>query len=317
MFVIVSAGSSLAAPAPDQGQDKIAVLKKSPEERRNNTRQEKVKDLTTMGATQEEADYYAALDDKIVELEKSKQRIDLENVIPISAQEIASNPKEFKQKILSLDPAALKAGFSSPSLTNGFNDASKLIKDNPGKSKYVIQYPDGSSVSLNFSAGVPGEKKEVTPKVYAEDMWGRASNCNGGGPGTCYQGLAEWTFSSPIGWARAAVFNLDYTIALQNSTWTMTVGNFDAGAASYGSVIYSTPNKNSIPSATYNEATDNYDSKYAQAQGYFNATLTGSVGTSFTFGALSMSINHGLSWTQYVNFRIWAQDRAGVAAYYK
>lgn len=253
-------------------------------------------------------------------MERNNEKIDLLGVEPISAQEIASNPSEFKKRILSFDPAALKAGFSSPSFKNGFNDAAKFMKDNPGKSKYVIQYPDGSSVTVAFNRGQPEGKREVLPTEYNEDLYWRVSNCNGGGPGTCTNASTEWTFSSPVGWAKASVFNLDYTVAYNSSIWTMSVGNFDVGAASYGSVVYSTPNKNSIPSATYNPSYDNYETKYAQAQGYFNATVTGSLGGSanFALGSLSTSINYGSSWTQYVNYRVWAQQEVGaVAAHYK
>lgn len=303
--------------------DITRVFNNDPEKRRNLTVEEKVKELLIMGATYEEAKYYAVLDNKIAELERTNQKIDLTHVMPVSLQTIASNPKMFKQQVLALEPSALKAALQSPSLKNGFSDVSKLVQNNPGRTKYVVQYPDGSSAAMVLNRGTKTIEKEVTPAAYAEDEYWRISNCNGGGPGTCTNASTEWTFSSPAGWAKASVFNLDYTVnynaAIPPAIWTMSVGSFDVGAASYGAVTYSTPNKNTITNATFREGVHNYETSYAQAQGYFNATLTGSIGGSanFAFGSLSTSINFGASWTQYVNFRVWAQEVGGVAAYYK
>jgi hypothetical protein len=90
--VVGSAGSSLAASTT---QEQEAVLMRTPEERRNSTHQEKVKDLLTMGAAQEEANFYATLDDKISELERNNQVIDLSGVEAIPPVEIASNPVKY------------------------------------------------------------------------------------------------------------------------------------------------------------------------------------------------------------------------------
>lgn len=271
----------------------------------------------TLGVSYKDAQYYAELDNKFIELERNKVVIDLSDVEALSTQFALANPNSFKEMVMELDPAAIKTALQSSSYVNGFDDVNELMEKNPNRAKYEIQYNDGSSVSVISSPGEPQEKKEVTPSAYEEDIYWVSAHCGGS---SCINASTEWTFTSALGYAKASIFNLNYGISYNGKdTYTMTVGNYDVGAASYGVVTYSTPSKNTISSATYYVPNWGPPTN-AQAQGYFNATVSASVGGSlnFAFGSLSLSVNGGASWTQYVNYRVFPFDLVHAAAgYYK
>ncbi|MEQ6390386.1 hypothetical protein RZN22_13845 [Bacillaceae bacterium S4-13-58] len=296
--LVISSFSSSVIAAPSNSNTSQLTLK----ERKDASHEEKVNDLIKMGVNLEDAEYYASLDDMLVDLEKSGKKIDLSNVKAMSPQEIASDPKGFKKKILEKNPAAIKAGLQSKAYSDGFKDMAELIEKNPNRKKYVVNYPDGSSVEVEVSEGVPDKSQSQKVKLlgYDEDMYWSSANCNGGGPGTCSNASTSWKFTSPVGWAKASVFNLDYTVRTIDggTTWQSEIGYYDVGAASYGFVMYSTPNKNTKKYSGYWDAYDfSKPEPYAQAQGYFGASVSGSVDGSvtFKFASLGISVNGGAS----------------------
>lgn len=114
---------------------------------------EKVKALKAVGLSQSDAEYYATVDDKIVELEDQKKTIDLTNVKAISFEEMAADPAQFRTKILNLDPAAIKAALYALESDMKQNDMEELVKQHPGQRAYEIQFPTGNTIHFEASPG--------------------------------------------------------------------------------------------------------------------------------------------------------------------
>jgi hypothetical protein len=297
-------------------------LFKTSKERYNAPREERIKEMVINGLSRKQAEYYVTLGDKFRQLEKEGIVIDVASAPDLSQQEILSDPAGFRERILDLDPAAIKAALKSPIYTQGYDDVKKLAQKYPKRGKYVVQYPEGSSVEMIIDTGQRANAKAVEPSAYGQDIYWRSANCHGGGPGKCVNASTQWKFTGDLYWAKASVFNLDYTISSKDSHryWKSETGYYDVGSASDGVVTVTTPNKNTKADSTWWDSENGPVNPYwSQAQGYFNSTLSHSVGGSinFVFASLSLDVNSGRSWTQYVNFRSYADAWVeGIAAYY-
>ncbi|MFC4306323.1 hypothetical protein [Cohnella boryungensis] len=317
--------------ASDGKQEEKSLYARSADERRALPHNEKVKELIALGNTQEEAEYYATLDDNIHNAEKNNVVLELDNVSEITNREIFANPRAFKNKVLNLDPAALKATLKTPVFKQGMDDIVKLMDKYPRQSEYVVQYEDGSSVTArtypgDFTPENNIEEQTVKPQGYAEHDFYFGAKCNGNGPGTCSNVTAEWTFTSAAGYSRAAILGLTYSttrtvLSPYVDKWVSTVGSYTPGATSYGIVTVSAPSPNTKTTGVWLTTDDDfYGEHYSQAQGIYTASVTGSISASYTFGffSLGLSINGGASWSQYIMVRVYAyQDMKAIAAYYR
>jgi hypothetical protein len=265
---------------------------------------DKVIALQNEGLSKDDAEYYADVDDKVLELENKGIKYDLKNVTAIAKEQIAADPAGFKRRVLELDPSAIKAGLSSPIFSEGSEDVTKLMKDNPYQNEYTVQYPDGSYVSFK---GIPAKKslnkttEQVIPQGYSEYVsWQHYSN----GDGSYSGGSTEWKFATASSYSKTSVFNVSFTLSNNHSHLV----SYQTGQASYGVV--------GISNAAQNSISDGYNiSSYAQAQDQVVFNVSGSFGA--TYYVLSISENTGAYWTQYADFRIYGNGlQQGVAADY-
>lgn len=74
-----------------------------------------------------------------------------ESVSDMTDEEVKSDIKTFREKILSGDKKAWKKALRSTArmYADGGKKMEKLIKDNPGNSNYELIYPDGSTIIFN------------------------------------------------------------------------------------------------------------------------------------------------------------------------
>ncbi|WP_027086301.1 hypothetical protein [Cohnella panacarvi] len=325
--LIIVFSSQAFAESPTSAANSEDFFSRPLSEQKNAPHNEKVKALMEKGLNNEDAEYYASVDDLVAGLEKSGKVLDLDKVEAVPVEEITADPRGFKKRILAGDPSAIKAGLGSPVTSRGQEDITKFMDRYPKQSKYVIQYPDGSFIEFSQDPGTKsGNDKMVKPSGYDEDLYYTSANCQGGGPGVCNNANAQWTFGNATYWAKAAILNLDYTTILDENdgSWTSIIGNYTPGASSSGFVSYGTPTKNDRLSAKYDDATGTFvtNNHYAEAQIYFTVTVSGSVsgGVNFSFLSLSLSVNAGQSYTQYCMFRLLPDMNGQVnklAAYYK
>jgi hypothetical protein len=171
---------------------------------------EKVTSLTQLGLSGEDAQYYATLDDNVLQAENAHKYIDLSNAQPLSTEEMVYNQAGFRKKVLNLDPAAIKAGLKSEVYTHGFADMYKLMKQNPGQSKYEISYPDGSKIGFVSSNGGVAKTPKTPVERQGDDYYGPSYGYGSDwgyynfwgmnqSPGWFNGGYDYWYLSSSIG----------------------------------------------------------------------------------------------------------------------
>lgn len=326
IMMLVSSSHVLAQSSSDKEKD---FFSRSISEQKNAPHSEKVNALKEKGLNDEDAEYYASVDDLVAKFEKEGKVLELDKVTAMSQSDIIADPKGFKKRILAGDPAAIKAGLNSPVMTQGTSDIAKLIEQNPEQERYIVQYSDGSFIEFEQSKGKNANKidNEVRPLAYDEDQWWYSVNCGGaGGPANCINASANWTFGNGTYWAKAAIMNLDYQVNYNptSTVWTTSVGSYTPGTSSSGFVSYGSPTINTRSSASYNVGANSFPTanRYAEAQIFFGVTVSGSIsgGVNFSFYSLSLSLNAGNNYTQYLMYRVYPDDNGyvgTVAAYFR
>ena len=268
----------------------------------------KVETLVKEGLSEENAEYYATLEDKCLNLEENKQIIDISDATLISDDTVASDPRGFKNKLLKLDHSALATSIYSMkrNLSDNSNNIENLKKQNPAQSNYCIQFPDGSSISAtlevdsNKTSSDNNYNSNVVPQGYSEEVFDQTYVSQG------THTYPEWSvkFTGTASWVRTAVINANFTVLSNKST----MNSFTVGAAASG-IIHVDANYPYTIKNGYNTTS------YAQAQSSClfstNAAFTGSC------GFLSFSINTGVQCTIYADLRVFGNSlRQTVAAYY-
>lgn len=257
----------------------------------------KVQALINDGLSPTDAEYYATLDDEVAQLEANHTRINLGKEVPMTAQQIAANPDELRKRVLSLDPAAIKATLLSPIYSRGNADINSLIKQHPNQNKYVVQYPDGSSISATIDPGtlVSGQSSSsVTPQGYQEQIMSQQYTNQ---DGNWQNGGYTWKYQDGSSYSSVGVFGVDYSVHKDYSSIT----GFQTGQSSFGIVeIANASGQINYPSGYSNQT-------YAQVENQVVFDVTGSVGFSASLGWFSMgvSVNAGAYWTQYAIFRVY------------
>lgn len=253
------------------------------------------------GLSAEDATYYAELDYMVKDLEQKGQVIEIDESIPdMSDEEVIADIKAFRQKVLSGDKKAIKKALKSTAkmYQDGSQKMEKFIKDNPNKSKYELVYPDGSKIT--FFPGTVEKLSDdlVNPSGYKEAYM----STNNLSTGSWRISNVAWQFVSGISYAKIALVYSDHTVNT-GSRYHEIIGAL-SGASSAGVVLAQTSNAE-ITRAVNNNSLGLPAEVVAQA----NMSLSGSFSASYL--TLSVSLNAGLGWTQYVFTRGYGDGVTG------
>jgi hypothetical protein len=255
--------------------------------------EEKVQNLLDEGLNLTDAQYYAALDDVVKNMEKSGEEFTLEESVSLlSDEEVAKDINAYRARILNGDPAAIKKALDSQIYSQGIDDLQALIEQNNGYQKYEIQYPDGSKIAYEGHISlIQGSDDILLPSAYSEAYYqgGQLSSS------ATYAKTTEWKFISGASYSSLAVYSV---FALNRSTGTANITNATGGQSSYG--VISIANASAGIDRAYN---DQNIQQPAQASNQVVFQVSGSFGAAYA--GLSISVNAGASWTQYAIYRIY------------
>lgn len=282
------------------------------EEARNmNINDYELKDLINSGLSKEDALYYFKVDKIVKLLEERKLEISLsDNIEEITDEEYINNLDYYREKVLQGDEVALKKAIKSlDNLFKGEKYAEKLVNTFSNINKYEIIYPDGTKIIYNAKIisddyiDIEGRAEETFKKEsnkfslnnsyeggYEEVLMDEGITYANGNLGARE---AEWAFQSGLSYSKVYL----YTEYILEDDKTAYITYARGGQSSYG-VVNIANSTGAIISRVKNEGRK----LPAEARNEVIFTVTSAFGA--TFLVLSMSLNAGLNWTQYIIFRL-------------
>ena len=257
--------------------------------------------LLKRGLSRTNARYYAIIQSRLHSMIKEGKKVSLAGIQPLSASIMQSDPEFVKNRILQMNPSAILSVLQSKIYSTGMQRLTQLEQSHPGQSEYVVQYPDGSTLTATIHRGtsqktylghVSKKSPEVQPQGYQQSTFGSGIAYSSG---TGYSVTVK--LSSPIAYSQNSVFSIAYTAdpydANGNPVPTQPhITYYQTGQDSFG--IISIANQSaSVSNPGYLEQ---------QVENAVIFSVSGAIGLS---GAgLSLSLNGGSDWTQYAIFKV-------------
>lgn len=277
-----------------------------------------LQELLDFGLSMEEAEYYYKLNEIVKQLEKHNIKVDLrDNIKEISDDDFANNISYYREQILLGNEAALKKALRTlNSLFEGKNYTYKLLRTFSNIESYEVIFPDGGKVIYSVKTNNQDEKNRVREVMNGEnDIEGFNKPDKGyeevlmnEGITYAYKNLAsregQWAFQSGLSYSKVYLYT--EFILMEDKKSYITYGR--GGQSSYG-IVNVANSTGAFISREKNEGVK----KPAEARNEVIFTVTAAFGAAFLI--LSMSINSGLSWTQYIIFRLYGAEDLGKDAY--
>lgn len=288
---------------------------------------EQVKELTSEGMTIEDAEYYIRLNNLVERLENENIEFFIEeDVEDISDHEFLINKDYYREKILDGDQRALKKAMKSlESLINGSEYAERVISTFSDKAAFEIIYPDGSKISYDTRIKESSEMAErerilqnenkskienlskildnnKNKDVYGPVKLGYEETVMDEGITYAYDNIGcregEWSFESGLSFSKVYL----YTEFQLGSNGESTINYARGGQSSYGivNIANSTGGVISRPSSGGANLP-------AEARNEVVFTVSGSFGATFLI--LSLAVEPGMNWTQYIIFRLYDSEK--------
>ncbi len=285
-----------------------------------------VNDLLNSGLSYDDAVYHAKVDKLVKGLEENNIAVKIDpNTEDISDDYVRLNKKQFQNDFLALKDGAVKKSLISINnlMTTGVDELNKFMKKQKNDSydsKYTLEYPDGSSLTVTSGAtaspSVTDDRiqanqtcsgTQMTPNVTGP--WNSTScisyesslvyDLNGGSwpNNTTWNGDAwtEWSFSSPGSYSKLKdLFGWSWkgTVSGGYLTYGDASIRYDSGtASSYGVVLINTE--------YLSNSNTNGDGTNKWVQGYTDVLFEVTGSFSASYGILSVSVNTGGQWHQY------------------
>lgn len=255
---------------------------------------EEYEELIGDGLTRSEAEFYIKFDKIVKEIEKRGLAVNLEGYEnSISDEEFSSNIGWYREKILEGDREAIAKGLTT--VTNVINeDLYRQISEAFYSGDYYeTVFEDGSRISF--------VEKNVSKIREAEvDSVGDGYNEAVMEEGIVYPYDREhykegqWRFQSGISYSKVYLY-VEYDIDEDSGVTEITYSR--GGQSSYGVVSIANSTGASIVRQCSNKSIP------AEARNEVIFTVSSSFGATFLI--LSMSLNAGMSWTQYIIFKIY------------
>lgn len=267
----------------------------------------KVKDLVANGLSTEDAKFYLQFDRIVDILEKEEITIKLcEGYEEISDRDFAENQNYYRKKILEGDERAIiKALKTLNNLFLGQEYAEKLISTYSNKDTYEVVYPDGTKIIYTSKLKDLNEKRneginDLDSQCYINlkaDEY--KETLMDDGIAYSYEGIGaregEWSFQSGLSYSKVYLYT-EFILGEDNKSY---ITYARGGQSSYGVVNIA----NSTGATISRQQSEGKYNLPAEARNEVIFNVTGSFGGNFL--ALSLSVNPGANWTQYVVFRIF------------
>ncbi len=286
-----------------------------------------VKELTSAGMTIEDAEYYVRLNNLVESLENENIEVLIdEDVEDISDHEFSINKAYYREKILDGDKRALKKAIKSlDTLINGSEYAERVISTFSDKAAFEIIYPDGSKISYDTrikESSYRAEKERILQKqnkdkvenlsevldnnkkkdVYNTVNLGYEETVMDEGITYAYENLGwregEWAFESGLSFSKVYL----YTEFQLGSNGESTIKYARGGQSSYGII-----NIANSTGGVISRTSSGGGNIPAEARNEVVFTVSGSFGATFLI--LSLSVEPGMNWTQYIIFRLYDSEK--------
>lgn len=266
------------------------------------------------------SDKIAKVDYILKEMLKTGQQVDLvNNEIQIINPPNLTNAisKDDEQTVINYFKESLSnqsAKVKKVSQEERMNDIKQSIENNPNRSKYRIDYPDGSWIQASSTL----EKVDTitSDEVKTEGNLSYPHEVEVGS-GTSYPGDGEYihkyTITENYGQSGYALnwIQVDYTVS--NGQHHVHINNAHNGQDSgIGVGVQNSGKYINIVDTDYSQD----PTTWCEAESQVVFGVTGSVGLSL-FGVLSFSVNVGYNWTQYAITRESLVAQHDYAAYQK
>ncbi|GEM_PF-360764 len=287
---------------------------------------EKIKELVDEGLSLKDAEYYIKLDKIVTLLEQENIEVKLEKDIEdISDRDFINNKAYYRERILEGDKVALKKALKSlDNIINGSEYTNRIISTFSDKTSYEIIYPDGTKVTYDTKVK-ENEKKSLIERqeqkhlksksekaannighvkdeykkndLYKPIKLGYEETIMDRGTTFAYENLGsregEWSFESGLAFSKVYL----YTEFQLGEDRVSTIKYARGGQSSYGIV-----NIANSTGATISRAKSLGEDLPAEARNEVIFTVSGSFGATFLI--LSLSVEPGMNWTQYIVFRL-------------
>jgi len=255
-----------------------------------------VEELVADGLSLNDAEYYAALDKYVKELEAKGEKIDFSSAEDLDDEWVRSHPVDFRNKILTGDKAALKKAALNQAFLKGNKDI-KLLQENDKKkgiirNKYTVKYPDGSS--LSFSGETVKEKdinEKVSTNTNLDGPWNESDFIKETFPGSAgnYTSTTEWRYSSGVNYSKVKdVLNWYWS---DNDDYYAYYISDTGASASYGVVT--------VASESLSNHINTSTTDLSGFAGYTDIRFQVSGSFSGSYLGLGISIGAGGTWHQY------------------
>lgn len=277
----------------------------------------KVKELVANGLSTEDAKFYLQFDRIVDILEKEQIIIKLcEGYEEISDRDFAENQNYYRKKILEGDEGALiKALSTLNNLFLGQEYAEKLINTYSNKDTYEVVYPDGTKIIYTSKLKDLNEERNeeindldsqcyinLNIDEYKETLMDDGIAYYGEGIGARE---GEWSFQSGLSYSKVYLYT-EFIFGEDNKSY---ITYARGGQSSYGVVNIA----NSTGGTISRQQSEGKYNLPAEARNEVIFNVTGAFGGNFL--ALSLSVNPGANWTQYVVFRIFETEEIGEGNY--
>lgn len=256
-----------------------------------------IEKLLSDGLSQNDAEYYAALDKFVKELESKGQVIDFANAKDLDDQWVRANPVEFRNMILKGDKATIKKAVLNQAYKYGERDI-KALQDADKKSgktrnKYTVKYPDGSSISLlGITVKQENDNKKVSTNTNIAGPWDESTFINEtypNGAGT-WVSTTEWRYTSGVNYSKVKDV-LTWGYAGDGGDYHAWYISDTGASASYGVV--------SVASETLSNHTGTDSRNFSGFNGYTDVRFQVSGSFSASYNGLGISVSAGGTWHQY------------------
>lgn len=309
------------------GENNDDRIKELCREVRQQNIEEEVKSLSEDGMSREDAEYYIRLNNLVKQLENHNIEVLIdEGVEDISDQDFLINKAYYREKILQGDKKALKKALKSlDSLINGSEYAERVINTFSDKAAFQIIYPDGSKISYDtrskesheraaderelqrqggasarsLGSSIDSFKKK---KQYKPVKLGYEESIMDEGITYAYDTVGwregEWSFESGLSFSKVYL----YTEFQLGRDGISKIKYARGGQSSYG-IVNIANSTGAVISRPFSQG----EELPAEARNEVIFTVSGSFGASFLI--LSLSVEPGMNWTQYIIFRLYDSEK--------
>ncbi len=274
--------------------------------------QNAIKEMTESGLTMQQAQDIVKIERITKEMESTSQKVDI-----VEGKVQITNPANTKSKISKNDGDFLVNYLSKYTKVKFKSNKEKMkmltdtMQKNPGRSIYRIQYDDGSWAEARSTTTRLDKISDDSVKVYGNIVYPNETLVQlksiPYGNAT-YAHSYELIEADPIHYSKNMI-SVNYTTTTEPRVHINSAGS---AQSSYGLITIT----NACKYINISDATIPDQPTKAEAENQVIYQFTGSGGVTLK-GVFSISVNAGLSWTQYAIARLSVDAQWDYAAWYR